>query len=221
MVFDMGLTPALGREVARFTAGVRNSQSTRNLLRSVELVVVSLGAVLALGLWLVSEWLTTEWIRPTGLSTVTTSNALALMGLVIALRFVEALYVSTLVGLQRQVVENVVSSVMATARGAGSIAVLVWFSPTIEAFFAWQCVVSLMSVVCYALVTRASLPASPQPPAFSWHELRQVWRFSASMLAIAVLAILTTQLDKIMLVRLLPLDVFGRYALASAVAGAL
>jgi len=63
------------------------------------------------------------------------AQAFAVMGLVTALRFIENIYVSSMVGLQRQVLQNAVTSITATVRGLGAVAVLAWVSPTIGASF--------------------------------------------------------------------------------------
>ena len=37
-LLDMGMRPALGREMARFTSGAHNAQSIRDLLRTIEVI---------------------------------------------------------------------------------------------------------------------------------------------------------------------------------------
>jgi O-antigen/teichoic acid export membrane protein len=49
----------------------------------------------------------------------------------------------------------------------------------------------------------------------------KIWRFAASFVAITLLSLLLTQIDKILLSRLLTLETFGYYALAGVVAGSL
>jgi O-antigen/teichoic acid export membrane protein len=48
--------------------------------------------------------------------------------------------------------------------------------------------------------------------------LAGTWRFAGGMLSITFLALILTQMDKLLLVRLLPLETFGYYALAAALA---
>jgi O-antigen/teichoic acid export membrane protein len=45
VLLDMGMKPALGREMARFTAGAHNAQSIRDLLRSIELIGIAVAGV--------------------------------------------------------------------------------------------------------------------------------------------------------------------------------
>ena len=220
-LLDLGMKPALGREMARYTGGAHNEQSIWNLLRSIELVSTAIVVIIAIGFWGGSHWLATDWVKSQVLPLHTVSQALALMGLVAALQFIDGIYMSCLAGLQRQVTQNVVVSSVATARGLGAIGILAWVSPTIQAFFVWQCVCSVVSVILNRLVVFYVLPSPPVPPRFSGSALLSVWRFAAAMMGISFLSLLVMQLDKILLSRLLSLEAFGYYALAGTVAGSL
>ena len=166
-LLDMGMRPALSREMARFTGGAHDTQSIRDLLRSVEIIGVAIAGVVALGIWAASGWLASDWVKIEHLPMEVVARAFAAMGGVTALRFVENIYVSSIVGLQRQVLENIVSSTLSTVRGLGAIAVLAWVSPTIEAFFMWQGLVSLIAVMVFACVVYRTLPSSPRSTRFS------------------------------------------------------
>jgi O-antigen/teichoic acid export membrane protein len=143
------------------------------------------------------------------------------MGTVTALQFVESIYTSSIAGLQKQVLQNIVTSLMATVRGLGAVGVLIWVSPTINAFFIWQGVISLVTVVVFIAVIYRVLPLPPRPAHFSMPALVGVWRYAAGMVGITLLALLLTQVDKILLSRLLSLEAFAYYTLAGVVAGAL
>lgn len=220
-LLDMGMKPALGREMARFTGGAHNAQSIRDLLRSIEIIGIAIAGVVALGIWTASGWLASEWLTAKNLPVTVVAQAFAVMGAVTALSFIESIYVSAIVGLQRQVLQNVVTSIMATARGLGAIGVLVWVSPTIKAFFIWQGLISLTTVALFAGVVYRTLPPSPRLARFSGSALVGIWRFATGMMAITFLALLLTQVDKILLSRLLTLEAFAHYALAGVVANAL
>lgn len=221
VLMDMGMKPALGREMARFTAGAHDAQSIRDLLRSIEIVGVAIACAIIVGAWACAGWLATDWVKAQHLSVGTVTHAFAIMGIVAALRFVEDIYVSSLVGLQRQVLQNVVVTVIATLRGLGVVGVLAWVSPTISAFFIWQGAVSLLSVGLFVTVVYRTLPRAVRPARFSKQALVDIWRFAAGMMLITSLAMLLTQIDKILLSRQLSLTVFGYYALASVVANGL
>jgi O-antigen/teichoic acid export membrane protein len=221
VLLDMGMKPALGREMARFSGGAHNSQSIRDLLRSIEFIGVAVATAIALGIWAASGWLASHWVNAKHLSPKVVAHSFAAMGLVTALRFMQDIYLSSCIGLQRQVQQNVVAGVMSTVRGLGAVALLAWVSPTIEAFFLWQALISIITVALFAGVVYQALPPAPRPACFSLPALMNIWRFAAGIAAITLLSLLLTQVDKILLSRLLALEVFGYYALAGVVTGVL
>jgi O-antigen/teichoic acid export membrane protein len=220
-LLDMGMKPSLGREMARFTAGARDVQSIRDLLRSVETIAFSVGALIISGVWAGSGYLASNWVTVTALPVHVVAQSFAVMGFVVALRFIEDIYLSSIAGLQRQVLQNIVTSSVATARGLGAIAVLAWISPSIRAYFIWQGLVSLTSVALLGSVVYRTLPPAQRRARFSAAALIGIWRFAAGMMAITFLSLLLMQSDKILLSRLLTLKAYGYYALATVVAGGL
>lgn len=221
VLLDMGMTPALGREMARFTGGRHDAQSIRDLLRSIEVVALGMSIVIGLSIWAASGWLANDWLKAENLPIVTVAHAFTVMGVVTALRFSEGIYRSSILGLQRQVLFNVVNSAMATIRSVGAAAVLIWVSPTIEAFFLWQGAVSILTVLVLAWATYRMLPKAEQAGRFSLQALQGIWRFAGGMMGITLLSLLLMQVDKIVLSKLLNLSEYGYFMLASAVAGAL
>ena len=218
VLVDLGLRPALGREMARFTAGAHSAEWIRDLLRSVEVVGIALSAAVFLGVAFGSPWLAENWVTSKTLSTSMVIQAFTAMGFVTALRFVENIYTSSLTGLQRQVQENLVSSTAAVIRGVGAIVVLAFISPTITAFFVWQAIVSISTVIWLALLVYRALPKISRAARFAWETLKGVWRFAVGMMLLTVQSLLLTNLDKVVLSRLLTLEEFGRYALAGVAA---
>ncbi len=220
-LLDMGMTPTLSREMARFTGGSSDGQSLRDLLRSVEYFAFGIAVLIAVGIFAASDWLATDWLRAEELPTATVAQAFSIMGLVTALRFIESIYRSCIVGLQRQVLLNVVNCVFSTIRGIGAIGILAWVSPTITAFFIWQGVLSLLTMATFAMVTYYALPRTDLPGRFSLDAVRGVWAFASGMMGISFLAMLLTQSDKLILSKLLVLSEYGYYSLAAMVAAAL
>lgn len=221
VLLDMGMKPALGREMARFTGGAHNAQSIRDLLRSIEIIGITVATIIALGIWAASGWLASHWVTAKHLPPRVVAHAFAVMGLVAALRFMQDIYLSCCIGLQRQVQQNAVAGITSTVRGVGAVALLAWVSPTIEAFFLWQGLLSVITFALFAGIVYRALPPSPQPARFSMPALVNIWRFAAGIVAITLLSLLLTQVDKILLSRLLTLEAFGYYALAGVVTGIL
>lgn len=216
-LLDMGMTPTLTREMARYTAGAHTAQSIRDLLRSLEIICIGLAALSGVLIWVTSDWLASEWLQADKLPVATVAHAIAIMGFVAALRFVEGIYRGAIIGLQKQVFFNVVNSFFATFRAVGAVAVLIWWSPTIDVYFIWQGIVSVVSVVTLSLVAHGCLPKAPVRPQFSRHALMEIRHFAGGMMATTLLTLLLTQSDKILLSRLLSLETFGYYTLAATV----
>lgn len=221
VLLDMGMTPALGREMARFTGGAHSAQSIRDLLRSIEVVALGVAIFIAAGIWAVSGWLASDWLKAENLSAQTVAQAFTVMGVVTSLRFAEGIYRSSILGLQRQVLFNVVNSAMATLRGVGAIAILVLVSPTIEAFFLWQGAVSILTLLVLFWATYRALPKADQAGRFSLQALQGIGRFAGGMMGVTFLSLLLMQVDKIVLSKLINLSEYGYYMLAATVAGAL
>lgn len=220
-LLDMGLAPTLSREMARFTGGQHSAESIRDLLRSVELITVGIALSVACLMAIGAKWIAEYWVNAEHLPVKTVTEAFAVMGLITAFRLVEAVYRSSIIGLQKQVLFNLLNSIMATFRSLGALAILAWASPTIQAFFLWQALASVLTVLTLAFATHSVLPKAKRGAKFSLAALRSVWHFAGGMLGITLLSLLLMQTDKILLSKLLSLAEFGYYTLAATIAGAL
>lgn len=220
-LLDMGMSPTLSRQMARFTGGEVTGQSIRNLLRTFEIIALLIAILIGTSIWAASSWIANTWLQANNLSVETISNAFVWMGIVTALRFLEAIYRSSISGLQKQVLLNVISSASATLRGLGAVGVLMWIKSDIGIFFLWQGTVSLFTLLMLALATYKSLPKSKHSGQFSVIDLQEVKKFTGGMLFISLLSLLLMQVDKMLLSKYLTLIEYGYYMLASTIAGAL
>jgi O-antigen/teichoic acid export membrane protein len=96
--------------------------------------------------------------------------------------------------------------------------VLTWLSASIEAFFIWQAVMSILTLIVLSKRVYQSLPQVSSHAKFSQGSLTRVWKFAGGMMGIAFLTMLFLQLDKVLLSNLMPLKDLGYYALASTAA---
>jgi O-antigen/teichoic acid export membrane protein len=219
-LLDFGLTPALAREMARFTSDAHEPHVIWGLLRSVELAVAAVALAIAVVVWATAGWLATHWLEFDALPLDTVVMALGLIGVTVALRLLENVYRSSAIGLQRQVAAGAVTAGVATLRAIGAIAVIVWISPSINAFFLWQAAVSVLSVATFRIVLTRSLPRARRRITPSFEVLRSIRRFAGGTVLITVLGTLLSQADKLILSSILPLSAFAVYTIAYLVAGA-
>ena len=220
-LLDMGMTPTLGREIARFTGGSRTVESIRDLLRSIEIITLVIVSILALIIFLSADWLSSSWLTSTKASSKTISESIKIISVVIGLRFFEGIYRSAILGLQKHVLFNIVNSILATIRSVGAICILAFVSATIQSFFIWQGVFSLITVLTLFSLTYTSIPKSSRAAKFSLNELLLIRKFAGGMSLNVFLAIALMNIDKTLLSKFLTLTDFGYYTLSSTVAAGL
>lgn len=220
-LLDIGMTPTLGREMARFSGGERTIESIRDLLRSIEMIAILFAMLIATGVGFGAKWIALNWLRSNSISVETVSNAFVIMGFVTAIRFVENIYRSALIGMQKQVIYNLINGIMATLRGLGAVILLKWTSPTISIFFYWQGVLSILTLIILILVTYKFLPEGKRSGRFSYVEMKGVSKFASGILGITLLKIMLTQIDKVVLSKFLTLVEFGYYTLATTISSSL
>ena len=219
-LLDLGLSTTLNREFARLSGQESPRTEMRNLLRTLEVGYWVIGIFNGAAIAALSHVIAFRWVQPGHLPAVTVQRAIIVMGLVVAAQWPLALYNGGLMGLQRQVALNGVNAAAATVRSVGAVLVLWLVSPTIVAFFAWQVIVSFAHTICVAFVLWRQI-AGDERATFQPALLRSIRSFAAGMLGIAALSTALTQMDKLILSRLLTLEAFGYYSLAAVVAASL
>jgi O-antigen/teichoic acid export membrane protein len=221
VLLDLGLTTTLNREIARYSALPGKSQDMRDLVRTLELIYWGLGFFIGVVVMILSPFIAHRWVKADTLSVDVIQQSVILMGLVIAFQWPLGFYAGGLLGLQRQVLFNILNAIWYTFRFAGGVLVLWLVPPTILVFFKWQVAVSVVSTGLMAMALWRSLPVGQERARFRvsiWHT---VWRFAAGMSGISITVLLLTQLDKIILSKMLSLELFGYYTLAWTVANGL
>ena len=217
-LLDMGLSATITREMARLSVLPGQSEETRNLIRSLEVICWGVAVLIGIIVVSASPYITHYWLKTGQLPSETVDHALCAMGFAMALQWPSAFYAGGLVGLQRQITLNVVTAGMGSLRGAGAVLVLWLINPTIDAFFKWQILISAATTFMLAVCMWRCLPRVAKRPMFQLRLLKGVWRFAAGMSGISILAAILTQVDKVILSRMLTLEMFGYYTLAGVVA---
>jgi O-antigen/teichoic acid export membrane protein len=220
-VLDLGVTPTLSREMSRLGALPGQQQRMRDVLRTVEWICLGLAVLMAALIGLGAEAIATHWLRPKALDPEIVTAALQSMALVLATRWLEQVYRGGLQGLGDFVWLNVVHAVLATFRWAGGWVLVAFFVPSITAFFCWQALVSIVAVAVYLSRMYRRLPHSERGGSFDAGVVVALRGFAGGMFVGSILILTLSQIDKLLVSALLPLDQFGRYMLAATVAAGL
>jgi len=218
ILLDMGLSATLTREMARLSVLPGREQDMRNLTRSLEVIYWCVAAFIGIVIMAIAPFIAHYWVKAGQLSPQTIEQALRLMGFVMAFQWPASFYSGGLMGLQRQVLLNAINIGMSTLRGAGAVLILWLISPTIQAFFSWQIIISIINTCLLAFFLWHKLPHTEKKATFQKQLLAGVWRFAAGISGITLLSVILMQMDKIILSRMLSLEMFGYYTLASMIA---
>ena len=218
-VLDLGFSPTINREIARSSTLGDNSQ-VKVLLHTLAVVTAVVAVLIAVLMFALAPAIATGWLKGSRLEAKSLSHSIILMGMVLACRWPIGLFQGALVGMQRLGTSSKINIVMVTLGSLGAVAVLAFVSATIEAFFVWQALVALLHVGLMRAAAWRALGGRGSA-SFDLTSLVQVWRFSLLMSGVTISALVLSQLDKILLSKLLPLEDFGIYVLATTVVGSL
>lgn len=218
-LLDLGMAPTVSRNIARSITPADKDQS-RNLVHSLALIYWGVGILAALVISVFAGPIAAKWLKAEHLAPAQIAVAVALMGLTLAAKWPTSLYSAALIGAERLPTASMITISAATAANVGGVAVVTLVLPTLEAFFLWQALVSFVQTLAMrhalwrVLVghTRARVDIG---------ELKKIWAFSAGMTGITAAGIALSQLDKLLLSRLIPLSEFGNYMLATLIASML
>ena len=214
ILLDFGLSPTLNRELARLSAAENQTQEMHDIKRTLE-IPNWIGAVfIALFLSALAPLIARFWVQPKNLSIEIVTQALIIIAVNIAIQFSVNFYTGGLMGLQKQLLLNIINVFCATLRAVGAFLVLAFVSPTIQYFLLWQGFVALIQVVLMIFTLKYSLPDASEKGRFKKDSLRKIGRFAAGMTGLTISVLILTQTDKVILMRMLNLEAFGYYTLA-------
>lgn len=220
LLLDMGLTPTMARETARFQGGSTDALNLRLLLRSLEIVFLLVALLGGAGLMLSADFVAGHWLKVEHLQRSEVANAIRLMALVMMLRWMVELYRGVITGFERMVWLGTFSCGIATARFVLVIPLFIWIGSGVGEFFLFQLCVSALEALILTRKAYALLPAVP-PGAlrWSWTPLRNVMEFSLLMAIASLVWVIVSQTDKLLLSGLLSLADYGWFSLTVLAAG--
>lgn len=216
-LMDLGLAAAANRELALLSV-TGSPPEMRNLVRTFELMFAGLALTAGLGLWLGAPWLAYNWIHQSRISFDVLVSSLRYMSIAVLLQFMGTLHIGGLQGLRRHVLMNGLLVLAITLRQGGVIAIMQFLPPTPLLYFQWQSVVNALWLMAMSWSLWSSLPPADHPARFDGGLLKRVWRYAAGLTGISLSGLVLTQMDKFVLVKLLPLDAFAHYSVAGNLA---
>ena len=216
-LLDAGLSPSLVRAVAHQQAAETQEYLSGRLLRSFEIIFLPLASLCCVAMHAGSEWIAVHWLNAKELSTETLVECIGLMGIVIALRLYSTLYKSGIQGLEQHAWLNIANVIIATLRYFGGLFLVSTISSDPVLFFEFQVLVGLVEALIFAARAYQQMPTPTWLTGFNWQLVKPIIPFAASMSGTAVLWIVLTQIDKVLLSELLPLNEYGYFSLVALI----
>lgn len=216
-LLDAGLSPSLVRAVAHQQAADTLDFHSGRLLRSFEIIFLPLTGACCAAMYLGSEWIAVHWLNAKDLSTQTLVECIGLMGVIIALRLYSTLYKSGIQGLEQHAWLNIANVIIATLRYFGGLFLVSTISSDPVMFFQFQVLVGLIETLIFAGRAYQQMPTPSWLTGFDWALVKPIIPFAASMSGTAVLWIVLTQIDKVLLSELLPLNEYGYFSLVALI----
>jgi O-antigen/teichoic acid export membrane protein len=179
-----------------------------------------MATLIAVGLIVVSP-LAELWIKDRLIGGTELRTLVILFAAFLATAWPGALYSGALSGLEKQVPLNIITAAAATVRNGGAVLVLWLISPTLQALLVWQAVTNLVATIVLRIALKRQLAPAVEKPKFQIALLQASARYATGVTGILVMLTALSQMDKLLLVRFVPLEVLGYYSLASTVALAL
>ena len=217
---SMGMSPALVRQVAHYR-GQGDLAAGRGpagrLLRSFELLLLPIALLACLTIYLASGWIAETWLQARELSTGTIMNCISLMGLMIGLRLYATLYKSGLQGVELHGWLNAANMLIATLRYFGGLFLVAYVSKEPLDFFLFQTAVALVETFAFASKAYVQLSGPGLLAGIDWKVVRPVLPFAGGMCFTSLLWIALTQLDKVLLSKVLLLQEYGYFSLVALI----
>lgn len=220
-LLDMGLTPTIGRETARYHGGTMTALAYRQLLRALTTIFVTIALVGGGGLWLFSSAIAEKWLNTETLNTADVILAVQIMAVSVALRWLGGLYRGIVTGSERLVWLSSFNVLIATLRFIAVFGSMWLYGFTPVVFFIHQLVVAVIEVLGLWLAGLKSTPRAASlgaPIGWSITPIKPVLKFALSIAFTSSVWVLITQTDKLVLSGILPLAEYGYFTLAVLVA---
>jgi O-antigen/teichoic acid export membrane protein len=221
LALDGGAAQGVNRELAMHSATEHGQTRLQVCFLQLLKYCLLLTTGIAIVLFLLLPWMATHWLR-IPMHQLNTLHAIApLMALACAIQVPLAFHTQAMQGLSLHVLCNTLNVIFLALRffGAGAL-ILVIPNDHLEIFFAWHLAISTIHLFMMHLNLLSKLPHGQEET--SDPELwPRVIPFLRDMTALSIVTMIITQIDKVIISRLVPFDQYGYYVMIASLASVL
>ncbi|MBF0474795.1 MAG: oligosaccharide flippase family protein [Deltaproteobacteria bacterium] len=215
--FVSGLSTALMRETAQSDSTAEARPSMWRLMRAFELAYVIVGVVFGLCISAFSGWISLHWISPDSISSATVKFCLLLLSVRLAAVFPGTVYQAVFIGTQRQVLLNTLNLICTIVRVSSNvIVILTWRS--VAGFYLSEVVNTVLALFLlrYWVARVLPRPDATSKTIFDWTEVKKLWRISVDLILVNGAWAVLSQVDRLIISRLLSISALGVYNVLTA-----
>lgn len=215
--FDFGVGRTVGRILAERLPDLDVADQLRTDVLTLQVINGAIGILLGGALALAAEWISVGWLRPVDLGVAEVAAAVVLVGANVPWLMARQFITACFNAMQRQALANALLVAFVVLRGGAGILTLSGPNPVVT-FLVFQLSVNFLDVLVGMGILWGLIPGPRGLPRLNFSVVRQWWRFAAGDGATSFIGVATMHMDKVLLSALLPLSVYGAYALIATVA---
>lgn len=217
-IFDFGLSATLLRETAlNFN---QDKSYVKSLLRTFICIYLVFGLIFSSILILLTHEVAENWLNISMTDIEEVYRSIFFMGAALFIRWPVSLYQAVLIGSGNQVLYSKLNMAMVIFSQIGAVIYVDSIQGSVSSFFLWMFVASVVHHFMLLFFSNKQL-RSHISSKINFHLIGTVWKYSLQMSGISIVGLLLTQLDKVILSKLLPLSSFAHYSLAVTITSAL
>lgn len=218
VLFSLGMSPMLARQVAKTRGQNADFIELKKLLKSLELIFLFIALIVGFSIATASDWIANNWLKVSLLDVQDVGSCIVLMGIIVGMGFFSSLYRSGIQGMENQVRLNVVNVILATVKSIGALLLLAFITQDIVDFFIYQLVIAVFELMILSIMFYKLMPETTKVRfGFYWKIFKPIIPFAGGIAYTAVVWVLLTQLDKMILSGVLSLAEYGYFALVAIV----
>lgn len=216
IILDSGLSATLLREFARIDRSTAEKKKTFETLETIYIIIVLLILVTT---FLSAEYISTMFFTDSNFSISQLSFFCKLMGIDIAFQMLFRFYLGGFYGFEKQVKANLIQFLWSLFRN-GIVLIALYFKPDLTMFFTWQFSVTIVFCVLVRFLLMKELDGKTSSR-FRFRirksELKRVGRFSAGIFLIGFVGAINTQLDKLVIGKMISVTELANYTIAATI----
>ncbi len=217
-LLDIGLTPTIARETARYHAGMLNVQDYHKLLNSVTIFFICIALLGGSVGWVFSNEIASNWLNSSLLPKEQVIFSVQIMSLCIGIRLMNGPFKGAVMGAENLVKLSGYNVTIATLKYVVVIISMEIWGYTPKVFFLHQLMVGLLELYLIIFLSRKSnkleYNSEFKGDCGEYTRLRELFAFSLGISFSSIVWAGLTQTDKFVLSGVLSLAEYGYFTLA-------